>query len=198
LLARSHLVKSPVVPMVEGGHLLPTYFEMGNAYGVAARLDAAGRVRGQSDMRGGAAAIQPVVVPTSETEAVALLRNFTRDGGPLLASWTTDGGQSWTAPAALDLPNPSAPVAALRLSDERLLMVFNDAPDRADTLTLALSDDQGRTWTRGAVLGSEGGGDLRYPMLAVLGDGRIALTYSAGGKAGIVAHVFTESWAVQQ
>ncbi len=198
LLARSHLVKSPVVPMAEGGHLLPAYFEMGTAYGVAARLDAEGRVRGQSDMRGGAAAIQPMVVPLSDTEAVALLRNFARGGGPLLASWTEDGGQSWTAPAALDLPNPSAPVAALRLSDGRLLMAFNDALDRADTLTLAISADQGHTWTRGPVMGSEGGGALRYPMLSTLGDGRIALTYSAGGKASIVAHVFTESWAVQQ
>lgn len=198
LLARSHLVKSPVVAMADGGHVLPTYFEMGNAYGVAARLDAAGRVRGQSDMRGGPLAIQPMIVPTSQTEAVALLRNFAPSGRVLLASWTEDGGQTWSAPQALDLPNPSAPVAAVPLSDGRLLMAFNTASDHADTLGFAVSGDGGRTWEQGAVLGAQGGGALRYPMMRVLGDGRIALTYSNGGKSGIAAHVFTESWAVQR
>jgi predicted neuraminidase len=198
LLARSHLVKSPVVAMNGAGVLLPAYFEMGSAYGVAARLDGDGRVRGVSDMRGAQAAIQPMVVTFSDTDAVAILRNFSSGGGPLLASWSEDGGQSWSAPEALDLPNPSAPVAAVRLSDGRALMVFNDALDRSDTLTFAHSGDQGRTWTRGAVLGGDGNGNLRYPMMHVLGDGRIALTYSLADKAGIAAHIFTESWAVPE
>ncbi len=198
LLGRSHLVKSPVVAMAGGGHLVPVYFEMETAYGVAAHVDAAGRVRGQYDMRGGDwRGIQPMVVPLSDMDAVALLRNFTPGGGPLLASWTKDAGQSWSAPVALDLPNPSAPVAAVRLSDGRLLMAFNDDPKRAETLTLAISADGGRVWTRGAVLAGSVPGDLRYPAMQVLGDGRIVLTYSSGSKAGIAAHVFTESWAVQ-
>ncbi|MEP4194211.1 MAG: exo-alpha-sialidase [Aliishimia sp.] len=196
LLARSHLVKSPVVAMENDAHLLPSYFEMGQAFGVTAYLDEVGRVRGMSDMRGPNKAIQPMVVATSSTDAVALLRNFDPEQGPLMASWTQDGGQNWTAPTALDLPNPSAPVAAVRLSTGAILMAFNDALDRADTLTLALSVDAGRTWARGHVFGTEGGGDLRYPMMQVLESGRIALTYSTEGKSGIIVHVFTENWVM--
>lgn len=197
LLARSHLVKSPVVAMSDDGHVLPTYFEMGQAYGVTARLDGSGRVRGLSDMRGPIKGIQPMVVPLSGTEAIAILRNFEPGAGPLLLSRSMDGGQTWSAPSPTDLPNPSAPVAAIRLSTGAVLMAFNDGTDRADTLTLAQSRDGGRTWERGHVLGTPGGGDLRYPMMRVLDDGRIALTYSTDSKSGIVVHVFSETWAVQ-
>jgi hypothetical protein len=35
-------------------------------------------------------------------------------------------------------------------------------------------------------------------MMQVLGDGRIAVTYSFGSKAGIVAHVLSADWALGQ
>lgn len=196
MLNRSHLVKSPVIAMQDDWRMVPTYFEMGGAYGVSALLDPSGRVRAQAAMRGDSAAIQPMIVPLNETQAVALLRRFDNSQTQLLASWSEDAGQSWSAPKPLDIPNPSAPVAAVPLEDGGLLMVFNDDPARADTLTFAVSKDQGRTWRRTRILDGPGKGDLRYPMMDVLGDGRIAVTYSTGSKAGIVAHVLSADWAL--
>ena len=197
ILNRSHLAKSPVIDMQGGMTLIPAYFEMGNGYGVAALVDADYRVRAQAAIPTDSAAIQPMIVPTSPQNAVAIFRRFDKTTDRLLASWTDDGGKSWTRTKALTLPNPDAPVAAVRLSDGRILMLYNDAADRADTLRFAVSSDGGRTWQPGRRLDGPGKGALRYPMMMVLGNGRIAATYSTGSKSGIVAHEFSADWAVQ-
>jgi len=194
LLNRSFLVKSPMVAFEDGIDGLPVYFELGNVFGALARVDHKGRVRAKSRMVGNLDGIQPALVVTDPLNAVALLRNFDDKNDRLLASWTYDGGKNWTTPEALAVPNPNAPVAALRLPGGRILMAFNDDPSRSDRLRLAVSDDGGRAWIKGAVL-EEGGGAARYPAMRYLPDGRIVLVYSVGGKTGIRAHVFTQSWA---
>ena len=198
LLNRSHLVKSPVLQGIGGNRILPTYFEMGRAYGVAAVLDSGARVRGLARMPGDMAGIQPLIIPLSEGDAVALLRRFDGTTDRLLSTRTQDGGRTWSPLRKTELPNPSAPVAGVRLSDGRILIAYNDAPDRADVLRFAVSDDGGERWTKGRVIDGPERGDLRYPMMRVLSDGRIALTYSEGSKAVIVAHVFSATWALEQ
>jgi predicted neuraminidase len=197
-LNRSNLVKSPVVAMSDGWRMVPAYFELKSGHSVMALIDPLGRVRGQSAIHGEFAGIQPLIVPYSATDAVALLRRDHRSNDRLLASWTADGGASWSPPEPLDLPNPGAPVAAVKLADGRILMLFNDAPQSADVLRFASSADGGHTWTMGRILDGPGKGQLRYPMMTVLEDGRIAATYSTHDKTGIQVHVLTADWALDE
>lgn len=197
LLNRSFLVKSSMIGFADGDSGLPAYYELGNAFGALVRLNAQGRVVGLRRMAGGVRSIQPSIVVKDPLNAVAFLRNFDLESDRLLASWTTDGGHSWSAPSPLDLPNPNAPVAALRLPDGQILMVFNDDAIKSDVLRFALSQDDGRTWQRKAALESRGG-DARYPAMRYLPDGRIALTYSVDGKTGIRVHVFTQRWVLDE
>ncbi len=198
VIARSHLVRSPVVAMANGQVMLPAYFEVSEGYGVAVLLDANRRVRGQAAMRSGFSGIQPVIVPYTASHAVALLRRFDKSNDKLLASWTTNGGQSWSPPAQLSIPNPNAPVAAVALEDDRLLMLYNDDAARADRLRFATSTDFGKTWQPGRYLVDGTRGNVRYPMMHVLPDGQILATYSTGDKTGIAAQVFSADWAVAQ
>lgn len=196
VLARSHLVKSPVVPMAGGGVLVPTYFEMSDGYGVAAFLNQDRKVIGQSTMPGTFAGIQPLILPQSATSAIALLRRFDNQNDRLLQSQTNDGGKTWTPPAPTELPNPNAPVAAVTLENGAILMLYNDQNDRADSLRFALSTDGGTSWSPRRYLETPGKGDVRYPMMEVTPDGRIIATYSTHGKKAIVAHIFTADWAM--
>lgn len=192
-LNRSHLVKSPMLAYADGTHALPAYFEMGATHGALVRFAPDGRVRDTRRMTGrGVKPIQPMIVPLSETRALAFLRDFD-PSGLLWISRTQDGGQSWSDAERTDLPNPSAPVAALPLADGRLLMAMNDDANGADRLRLALSDDEGATWRAIHTL-EDDGGDARYPMLRRLADGDIVLAYSHSTKQGIRAFVFNEAW----
>lgn len=195
LLSRSFLVKSPLVGYADGSHALPAYFEMGQTYGALVRLDGQGRVRDMRRMTGPMKAIQPMVVPLDAQRAVAFLRNFDSGGKRLLISRSDDGGQNWDRVRETDIPNPSAPVAALGLGGDRILMAVNDDAADGSILNLTLSEDGGNTWRHLHRL-EAGGGAARYPMMRALPDGRIVLTYSVGTKGGIRAHVLNLPWAL--
>ena len=195
LLNRSFLVKSPMVAYADGTHALPAYFEMGSTYGALVRLDGQGRVRDMRRMAGPMKAIQPMIVPLDSARAVAFLRNFDSASRSLLISRTEDGGQTWSPVREMDMPNPSAPVAALGIGGDAILMAVNDDAGDGGILNLVLSEDGGATWRHLRTL-EQGGGDARYPMMRALPDGRIVLTYSVGGKQGVRAHVFNLAWAL--
>lgn len=192
ILNRSHLVKSPMIPFADGTYALPAYFEMGSTYGNLVRLDAQGHVRDVARMTGPSKPIQPMIVPLDEQSAVAFLRDFD-PSGQLLRSETTDGGQSWSEVTPLNIPNPSAPVAALPLGSGRILMVANDDPEGGDRLSLLLSDDGGKTFDSLQELEPNGAG-ARYPMLRGLEDGTLLLAYSLGNKTGLRVMAFNLDW----
>ncbi|MEO0774385.1 MAG: exo-alpha-sialidase [Pseudomonadota bacterium] len=191
VLGRSNLVKSPMVAFADGSLGLPAYFEMGSTFGVLARFDEVGRVRDTRRMAGWGKPIQPMIVPLSETRAVAFLRDF-EQSQKLLVSRTEDGGQSWSVVEPRDVFNPSSPVAALGLGDGRILMAMNDLAEAPDVLRLVLSEDEGESWRE--VRRLKEAGALRYPMLRRLGTGEIVLSYSKGTKQGVVAHMFNQAW----
>lgn len=195
-LNRSHLVKSPMVTFADGSSGLPAYFELGATYGSLVRFDADGRVRDAARMTGAGKPIQPMIVPLDDRRAVAFLRDFS-PSGRLLMSLSNDGGQSWSPAEPTDLPNPSAPVAALPLGEDRILMVANDDPGGADRLSLLLSEDVGTTWRATRVL-EENGAGARYPILQALPDGQIMLAYSIGNKRGLRVRSFNLAWALGQ
>lgn len=197
LLNRSHLVKSPMVEYADGSHALPAYFEMGSAYSVLARMDAAGRVVDTRRMPAKSVkAIQPMIVPLDENRAVAFLRDFD-PSWKLWISRTDDGGQTWSEVTATDIPNSSAPVAALSLGGERILAVMNDDAERRHELRVSLSEDGGNSWRMIHRLRDDAG-DARYPMLRRLPTGDILLTYSHSTKRGIRAHILNDAWVAAQ
>ncbi len=58
------------------------------------------------------------------------------------------GGETWTPLVHVpDVSNPDATVAALLLSDGRILMAANSDAKSKDSLLLLVSDNQGQTWT---------------------------------------------------
>ena len=197
LLNRSHLVKSPMVAYADGSHALPAYFEMGSAYATLVRLGRDGRVVDQRRMpASGVKAIQPMIVPLDERRAVAFLRDFD-PSWKLWISRTDDGGRTWTPVAPTDVPNSSAPVAALPLGNDRILAVMNDDAGRRHELRLSLSEDGGNSWRMIHRLRDDAG-DARYPMLRRLASGDIVLAYSHATKRGIRAHILNDAWVAAQ
>ena len=200
---RSHLVRSPTIRMQNGDIGLPAYFEMGNTMSEFVRLTPAGRIVARRRITQNRPGIQPLLVPFDHLNAIALMRN-NDSTNHLVASWTQNGGDSWSTPEFLNMPNRDAPVAAIALSENSLLMAHNPSADDTYSIALSISDDRGHSWREIALIEHPGTipitdmRSIRYPMMMQMDDGSILLTYSFGSKTGIRAHIFNTEWLQRQ
>mgnify|MGYP003578067069 FL=1 len=79
------------------------------------------------------------------------------------------------------------------MSDGRLILAFNDSKTGRENLRLALSTDEGQTWTRIATFAEEPGADFSYPFLMQASNGDVHLLYA--WKRAVIRHVvFNIAW----
>ena len=142
----STLVKGPPLQFADGTIGLPVYHEMAGKFGELLRLDAEGHAVRKTRLSWGQSSLQPVIVPRSETEAVGFMRYAGDPPNRILAVRTSDAGAHWSVPVKTELPNPNAAVGSVLLADGSLLLVFNNAPENREDLSLAISKDFGSTW----------------------------------------------------
>jgi len=142
----STLVKGAPFQFSGGTIALPVYHELLGKFGELLRLDAEGHAIGKTRLSWGQSSLQPVIVPRSDKEAVGLMRYSGDRPNRILIVRTEDGGVHWSPPVKTALPNPNAAIGSVLLADGPLLLVFNDAEENREDLSLALSKDFGNTW----------------------------------------------------
>lgn len=196
----STLVRTPPLPLADGadgGFGLPAYHEFAAKRAEWLRLDAAGRVIDKARLPGAARTLQPAVAALDGSRAVAMMR----DAGPanrIPLATTVDAGASWQPARATALPNPNASVALLRLADGRLLLAYNPQTANRNKLALALSRDEGATWSAPRLVEDAAGGEeFSYPALLQGRDGTIHLAYTWQRRA--IKHLaFAPAWLEAQ
>ena len=206
----SELVKGKPLHLEGGGFALPIYHENMGLFPEmlwvrgSPGADLSWR---KSRIAGGRTFIQPAVVATGPRSAVAFFRCWT-SASAIGTSATSDGGATWTGPGYLDLPNPNSAVDAVRLSRDRILLVFNDHAAERDNLRLAVSDDgavgtttlsppRGATWTRIATLEEDPERRYSYPYVIRTRDGLVHVVYTWHGRR--IKHVtLNEAWIDEQ
>ena len=197
LLNLSTLVRHPPIPLADGGFYLPAYHETIRKFPELMQFDRDGKLVRKVRMAMQQGSLQPVLVPIGDREALSYLRDRCYFDGKVLCQQTQDGGRSWTAPAALDLPNPDAPVAAGRLGDGTFVLVYNATGDSRRKLAVAASRD-GKNWRQLCML-EDGAGQLdefSYPTMLIDGD-CIDVTYTYNRKT--IKHVrFNAAWVKER
>jgi predicted neuraminidase len=190
----SELVRGRPVPVSDGSWLVPIYHELVGKFPELLSLrESAGELYAtKSRIAGGRSGFQPSLAPLSANSALAFLRDCSPRRRISLAR-TDDAGQTWSPPQALDLPNPDSGLAALRLTDGRVLLAFNDSAAGRENLRLAVSEDEGRTWKRLATLAEEPRAEFSYPFMIQAREGNLHLVYTWKRKA--IKHVvFNVAW----
>ena len=142
----STLVKGFPLLFSDGAVGLPVYHELLGKFGELLRLDAEGRVVLKTRLSWGQSSLQPVIVPRSDREAVGFMRYSGDPPNRILRVRTADGGVHWSPPVKIALPNPNAAIGSTLLAGGPLLLVFNNAEENREDLSLAISKDFGDTW----------------------------------------------------
>ena len=96
-----------------------------------------------------AGAIEPVVVELRDGRIWMLIRT---NSGYFMQAFSEDAGLTWSEPSPTEITSPSAPCHIVRLASGRLALVWNNTSEtdtavRRRALSMALSEDEGETWT---------------------------------------------------
>jgi predicted neuraminidase len=117
-------------------------------------------------------AIQPTILVRRDS-LEALVRTPARR---VYATWSADGGKSWSALEPTSLPNPNAGIDGVTLRDGRHVLVYNNTTQGRTPLNVATSTD-GRIWTPVLALEREPG-EYSYPAVIQTSDGLVHITYT--------------------
>lgn len=133
------------------------------------------------------AAQEPGVVELKDGRVLMFIRT---GAGELFQSFSADQGATWSGPVAMGVASPQSPASIKRIpGSDTLVMVWNDhatlpiAERKARTpLSLALSRDEGRTWTPSIAIESDPNGWYCYTAMEFIGD-HLLLAYVAGDQS---------------
>lgn len=190
----STLVRTPPLPLADGGLALPVYHEFIAKHGEWLRLDREGNILDKVRLPQPVKSLQPAAVALDERRLLAVLRDAGPGPGQVRTATSADAGASWQSGPALPIPNPNASVALVRLASGRLLLAGNPGEGR-HSLRLWLSADEGTTWktVRTVETAPDGGAEFSYPAFLITPDGRIHLAYT-WRRQTIKYATFSEAW----
>jgi predicted neuraminidase len=97
--------------------------------------------------------------------------------GAIVESTSRDGGRTWGPVTKTVLPNPDAGIDAVKMTDGRVALVFNNTTHSRSPLNIAFSDDDGATWGTRYILEDEPG-EYSYPAIVQGRDGMLNITYT--------------------
>ena len=135
---------------------------------------------------------QPTIVEFPDGELVCLMR--TQGRGPLWRAQSTNRGRTWSSPTPIALPNPDAGVDMVRTPDDRLVLAFNNALYDRSPLTLAVSEDRGKSWRVARDVETEPG-EYSYPAIIQGSDGMLHLLYT--DRRFAIAHLTFDQAALE-
>jgi predicted neuraminidase len=194
----STLVRNSPVFYTDGSIGLPVYHEFLGKFGEILRIDPDGRILGKIRLSKGKHSLQPVIIPTSKTTAIGLMRYAGTPPMRLLQFKTTDGGNSWSTASKLSVQNPNSAVDAIHIGDGRILAAINNSTMSRASLHLAISS-QGQDWNVFHELESEDVSpvshayEYSYPSITRDKAGTYHLLYSWNHSH--IKHVsFNEAW----
>ncbi|HEY0491755.1 MAG TPA: sialidase family protein [Telluria sp.] len=187
LFNTSVLVRTMPVALAHGGWGLPLYFELGIKYPMMLAFDQHGDPDWISRIGERTISLQPTIVPFSDSEVHAWMRDSS-DEQRVQHAHSRDGGVSWSDLPSLDLPNHSTSLSAIRLSNGSILLLHNHVVPGGSSrnmLRLSIAKDA-RTWTHVMdVAHGKHGEEFSYPALQQMGN-QLHITYTSRREA--IAH----------
>lgn len=212
-------LRNPPLFQPDGSWLLPAYqVDDDGEYGVVAISTDEGSTWEVREVPGSRHRVQMSIARRQDGSLLGFFRSRASDR--VYASESGDLGRTWTAPTRTTLPNNNSALQVTDLADGRLAVVFNDATLERDQfrfvpsgdgwrkkavrtpLTLALSEDGGRTWPHWRNLQvadieyKDAQAGYSYPAILQTSDGDLHVAYSYLRKT--IKHIrLSPDWVTQ-
>jgi predicted neuraminidase len=119
--------------------------------------------------------IQPTLFETKDGRIVALLRS--RNPLVICRAESKDGGATFAPAEETKLANPSAGIDCVRTKEGDVFLIYNPNAALRTPISLARSEDDGKTWKRVADLETEPG-EYSYPAMIQSAAGTLEITYT--------------------
>jgi predicted neuraminidase len=140
--------------------------------------------------------LQPQVIQLTDDHLIAYMRRAGGYGpassGFMVKSESHDGGYTWGKGVDTDIPNPNSAVDVVRTEEGHIVLVYNDSGYDRTPLTVAISKDDGKTFS---IKRDIGGGDntFAYPYMIQTKDKKLHVLYTTNLRTTIMHAVFDES-----
>lgn len=169
------LGKNKPVVLPEGDIILPVTVEYDHTAAAALLRPGAEHWEVSSEIaREEARCIQPAFVQRSDGTLLGLLRT---NEGRIWVTSSIDRGNMWAEPKPTTLQHNNSGIDLVRLANGHLVLTFNDCTKGRTPLNLAVSEDDGETWSRQMALETDEG-EYSYPAIIQTRDGFIHVIYT--------------------
>ena len=135
-------------------------------------------------------------VSPAEGKSCVMMLMRTQLGGQY-KSISTDGGETWTTPAATPLEGTAAPVSISRIpTTGDLLAIWNHNPGAStrNPLTAAVSKDEGETWQQFRNIEDKEGDAWAYPAVTWVGDQALLTYFNYTGGLSLQLKILPAQW----
>ena len=135
------------------------------------------------DLGGGGShggAFEGTVAELSDGRLMMLLRTT---WGRFWETYSEDKGLSWRTIRPSKIEACSAPGYLMRLASGRLVLLFNGRQKGRQELSIAFSEDDGRSWTKPVVIARQPGKGLAYPDVREHQPGELWIATRFGAKS---------------
>jgi hypothetical protein len=119
-------------------------------------------------------ALEPCVIELKDGRVWMLIRTTRK---VFWESFSIDGCKTWSAAKPTTIDSNSSPGHFTRLADGRIALVWNRAQTKRTELHLALSADEGKTWTPSLNVAQGAPGGATYPFAIEIAPGELWIGY---------------------
>ena len=113
------------------------------------------------------------------------------DSRYIVRSESHDGGRTWSPGVDSQFPNPNAAISFIKLQNGHLLLAYNDNMNDRTPLTIAISEDNDKSWPHRRDIGT-GANSFAYPMAIQAKDGTIHVIYTTDARKTVMLATFQE------